>query len=86
MERHRYYYLADLVIIPSKFQELFYMVAIEAMNAGNPVLGSTRGKMIEFVKNTGYHLQESMTSETISVNIEKTLNYHDLFSIAHHYK
>lgn len=38
-----YYPLADLVVIPSQFQEPFCMVAIEAMGAGKPVLVSTRG-------------------------------------------
>lgn len=87
-EMHRYYSLADLVVIPSQFQEPFCMVAIEAMSAGKPVLVSTRGGMIEFVKDkdTGYHLQEPMTPETIAVDIEKTLNNPDLLSIAHHGK
>ncbi|MFP1484511.1 glycosyltransferase [Escherichia coli] len=34
---HCYYPLADLVVIPSQFQEPFCMVAIEAMGAGKPV-------------------------------------------------
>jgi len=57
---HLYYPLADLVVIPSQFKEPFCMVAIEAMGAGKPVLVSTRGGMVEFVKSeeTGYHLRE----------------------------
>ncbi|MCV5491217.1 glycosyltransferase, partial [Escherichia coli] len=65
---HCYYPLADLVVIPSQFQEPFCMVAIEAMGAGKPVLVSTRGGMTEFVKEntTGFHLKEPMTADSIS--------------------
>lgn len=74
-DMYNYYSLADLVVIPSQFQEPFCMVAIEAMGAGKPVLVSTRGGMTEFVKegNTGFHLQEPMTPETIAEDINKTL-------------
>ncbi|WP_202305805.1 lipopolysaccharide N-acetylglucosaminyltransferase [Dryocola clanedunensis] len=75
-EMHKYYPLADLVIIPSQFEEPFCMVAIEAMAANKPVLVSTRGGMIEFVQkdSTGYHLSEPMTAESIQRDIEKVLN------------
>lgn len=36
---HCYYPLADLVVIPSQFQEPFCMVAIEAMGAGEYAWG-----------------------------------------------
>ncbi|WET40762.1 lipopolysaccharide N-acetylglucosaminyltransferase [Citrobacter enshiensis] len=81
---HRYYPLGDLVVIPSQFQEPFCMVAIEAMGAGKPVLVSTRGGMVEFVKNkdTGYHLREPMTAETIAEDIECVLHDSELSTIA----
>ncbi|EGV2902013.1 glycosyltransferase [Salmonella enterica] len=77
---YNYYSLADLVVIPSQFQEPFCMVAIEAMGAGKPVLVSTRGGMTEFVKegDTGFYLQEPMTPETIATDINKALASPDL--------
>ncbi|EKA7108553.1 lipopolysaccharide N-acetylglucosaminyltransferase [Salmonella enterica] len=82
-EIYNYYSLADLVVIPSQFQEPFCMVAIEAMGAGKPVLVSTRGGMTEFVKgDTGFHLQEPMTPETIAEDINKTLASPDLNNIS----
>ncbi|EAZ9180304.1 lipopolysaccharide N-acetylglucosaminyltransferase [Salmonella enterica] len=81
---YNYYSLADLVVIPSQFQEPFCMVAIEAMGAGKPVLVSTRGGMTEFVKegDTGFHLQEPMTPETIASDINKALASPDLNDIS----
>ncbi|MGL5601141.1 MAG: lipopolysaccharide N-acetylglucosaminyltransferase [Silvania sp.] len=83
-QMHRYYPLGDLVVIPSQFQEPFCMVAIEAMGAGKPVLVSTRGGMVEFVKenDTGYHLQEPMTAETIAQDIVAVLYNAELSNIA----
>lgn len=83
-EMHQYYSLADLVVISSQFQEPFCMVAIEAMGSGKPVLVSTRGGMVEFVKDkeTGYHLQEPMTPETIAADIETVLANSDLLNTA----
>lgn len=73
---HTWYPLADLVVIPSQFQEPFCMVAIEAMGAAKPVLVSTRGGMVEFVKEngTGYHLREPMTADSIAEDIETVLD------------
>jgi glycosyltransferase involved in cell wall biosynthesis len=77
---HRYYPLADLVVIPSQFQEPFCMVAIEAMGAGKPVLVSPRGGMVEFVreKETGFHLREPMTADSIAQDIMSTLQSPDI--------
>ncbi|WP_279049904.1 lipopolysaccharide N-acetylglucosaminyltransferase [Cedecea davisae] len=81
---HRYYPLADLVVIPSQFQEPFCMVAIEAMGAGKPVLVSTRGGMVEFARNgeTGFHLPEPMTADSIAQDIMSTLQSHDIDIVA----
>ena len=56
------------------------MVAMEAMGAGRPVLVSTRGGMIEFVKDkiTGYHLTEPMTADTIAEDITRVMLESDL--------
>ncbi|MGP3593808.1 lipopolysaccharide N-acetylglucosaminyltransferase [Vagococcus sp. WN89Y] len=83
-EMHHYYPLADLVVIPSQFKEPFCMVAIEAMGAGRPVLVSTRGGMTEFVKEhqTGFHLSEPMTPESIVHDIETVLNEPSLGQVA----
>ena len=44
------YPLADLLVIPSRFEEPFSMVAIEAMAAGIPVLALRRGGMVEYMR------------------------------------
>lgn len=81
---HLYYPLADLVVIPSQFKEPFCMVAIEAMGAGKPVLVSTRGGMVEFVKSeeTGYHLREPMSVDSIAQDIKDVLAREDLHRTA----
>lgn len=81
---HLYYPLADLVVIPSQFKEPFCMVAIEAMGAGKPVLVSTRGGMVEFVKSeeTGYHLREPMSVDSIAQDIKDVLARKDLHRTA----
>lgn len=71
------------------------MVAIEAMGAARPVLVSTRGGMVEFVKqnSTGYHLREPMTADSIAQDIENVIKDAALSNIAkqgqdyvyHHY-
>ena len=45
------YDCADIVIIPSKFEEPFGMVALEALASGKIVIASKRGGMIEFLDN-----------------------------------
>ena len=81
---HFYYPLSDVVVIPSQFKEPFCMVAIEAMGAARPVLVSTRGGMIEFVKenSTGYHLREPMTAASIAQDIENVLSNEVIEDIA----
>ena len=47
------YGLGDLLVIPSKFEEPFSMVAIEGMAAGIPVLALRRGGMAEYLVDGG---------------------------------
>lgn len=47
---HRYFHLGDLLVIPSRFEEPFSMVAIEAMASGIPVLAARKGGMVEYLK------------------------------------
>ncbi|MBM6607774.1 lipopolysaccharide N-acetylglucosaminyltransferase [Enterobacteriaceae bacterium RIT814] len=83
-QMNNYYAVGDLVVIPSQVQEAFCMVAIEAMGAGKPVLVSTRGGMTEFVKHkqTGFHLREPMTVDSIAEDIVNTLKDKKLTNIA----
>ena len=46
----RLYGLADLLVIPSRFEEPFSMVAIEAMAAHVPVLALRKGGMTEYMR------------------------------------
>ena len=74
-QMHKYYRLADLVVVPSQVEEAFCMVAVEAMAAGKPVLASQKGGINEFVLEgiTGYHLAEPMPSESILSDINRVL-------------
>jgi glycosyltransferase involved in cell wall biosynthesis len=46
---HEVYAHADLVVVPSQFEEPFGMVALEALAAGRPVLAFRRGGLPEFI-------------------------------------
>ncbi|MCC8365032.1 glycosyltransferase [Xenorhabdus sp. PB61.4] len=72
---HQVYSLADLTVVPSLGEEAFCMVALESMASGTPVLVSPRGGIKEFVfpENTGFLLQEPLSSESIAQNISDTL-------------
>jgi glycosyltransferase involved in cell wall biosynthesis len=48
-EMQHIYALGDLVVIPSRFEEPFSMVAIEAMACGVPVLALRKGGMMEYM-------------------------------------
>lgn len=47
---HLAYALADVVVIPSRFEEPFCMVAIEAMAAEIPVVAVAKGGMTEYLR------------------------------------
>ena len=47
---HQIYPLGDLMVVPSRFEEPFSMVAIEAMACGVPVMAFRRGGMIEYMR------------------------------------
>ena len=44
------YPLGDLMVIPSRFEEPFSMVAIEAMASGVPLMALRRGGMVEYLR------------------------------------
>ena len=44
------YQAADLLVIPSRFEEPFSMAAIEAMACGLPVLALAKGGMVEYMR------------------------------------
>ncbi|MBF0308233.1 MAG: glycosyltransferase [Magnetococcales bacterium] len=46
----RFHPLADLLVVPSRFEEPFSMAAIEAMASGIPVLALKRGGMVEYME------------------------------------
>ena len=59
-EMQSIYHYADLVVVPSEFEEPFGMVAIEAMAAGVPVMVANKGGLIEFIENrrTGLFIRQ----------------------------
>jgi len=48
---HYMYQMADFVVIPSKFEEPFGMVAIEAMASKIPIIAAKKGGMAEYLHN-----------------------------------
>ncbi|WP_064515012.1 glycosyltransferase [Buttiauxella gaviniae] len=75
-EMHKVYSIANLTVVPSRFEEPFCMVALESMASAIPVLVSPRGGITEFVieGETGFHLREPLSTESIAQDIITTLN------------
>ena len=59
-EMQNVYHYADLVVVPSEFEEPFGMVAIEAMAAGIPVMAANKGGLAEFIEDgkTGIFIRQ----------------------------
>lgn len=70
-EMPRLYALGDLLVIPSRFEEPFSMVAIEAMAAHVPVLAVRRGGMPEYMRDgeNALLLDGDATAEQIAAAI-----------------
>ncbi|WP_176692774.1 glycosyltransferase [Photorhabdus luminescens] len=83
-DMHKIYPLANLTVVPSLTDEAFCMVALESMASGTPVLVSPRGGIKEFVihNETGFHLKEPLSVESISLDISETLNNPNVKAIA----
>jgi glycosyltransferase involved in cell wall biosynthesis len=66
------YGLGDLLVIPSRFEEPFSMVAIEAMAAGLPIVALKRGGMAEYMIDgeNARVLSAASTSEQLGKAIE----------------
>ena len=59
-EMQNVYHCANLVVVPSEFEEPFGMVAIEAMAAGVPVMVAKKGGLVEFIEDrrTGIFIRQ----------------------------
>ncbi|WP_432722983.1 glycosyltransferase [Jeongeupia wiesaeckerbachi] len=70
------YRAADLVVVPSLFEEPFCMVAIEAMAAGVPVLASRRGGMPEYLIDgeTGFLIGDPLDATGLAGDILRALD------------
>ena len=73
---HEYYQIADLVVVPSEFEEPFGMVAIEAMAAGTPVLAVRRGGLVEFIHEgeTGFFIADTKNASQFAREIAQLLD------------
>ncbi|MEK7816168.1 MAG: glycosyltransferase [Pseudomonadota bacterium] len=73
---HQYYPLADLVVVPSEFEEPFGMVAIEAMSCGTPVLATRRGGLPEIITNdvTGFLLDDAKDYAAFASRLNELLD------------
>ncbi|MDB6372499.1 glycosyltransferase [Photorhabdus bodei] len=83
-DMHKIYPLANLTVTPSLADEAFCMVALESMASGTPVLVSPRGGIKEFVvhNETGFHLKEPLSIESISLDIIETLNNQNIKAVS----
>ncbi len=79
----RYYWLGDLLVVPSEFEEPFGMVAIEAMASGVPVLAAHKGGLPEFVLpgKTGYLIEDLEDPAHFAAQIEALLDRGDLVDL-----
>ncbi len=78
-DMHKMYLLSDLVVVPSRFEEPFGMVAIEAMAAGIPVLAARKGGLKEFVLpgQTGFLIENTENSITFAHQMDELLRQPD---------
>lgn len=67
-----YYYISDIVIIPSKVQEAFGMVMLEAGIIGKPIIATKSGGMVEILDDKSVIFVEN--DENLSISLEKMIN------------
>ncbi len=60
---HEYYAAADILAVPSKYEEGFGRIAVEALSCGTPVIASNRGGLREIVDSSVGVLAEPNTGE-----------------------
>jgi glycosyltransferase involved in cell wall biosynthesis len=72
---HEIYAQADLVVVPSQFEEPFGMVALEALAAGRPVLAFRRGGLPEFISDgrNGFLMDGTDDPAKLAVRIDALL-------------
>lgn len=68
-----YYQAADVLVVPSQYDEAFGKVIIEALSCGTPVIGSNRGAIPDILKGPVGRLIEP-TAENIKKEIEYLYN------------
>ena len=75
-EMQSVYHHADLVVMPSEFEEPFGMVAIEAMAAGVPVMVAKKGGLVEFIEDrrTGIFIRQPDDPVDFANQLSETLN------------
>lgn len=76
---HHVYSQADMLIIPSEFEEPFGMVCIEAMASGVPVLAPKRGGLLELINEPdyGYHIREPNNPTLFAKQISELIDMKD---------
>ena len=74
-EMQSVYHHADLVVMPSEFEEPFGMVAIEAMAAGVPVMVAKKGGLVEFIEHrrTGIFIRQPDDPVDFAIQLSETL-------------
>jgi len=68
-----YYQAADVVVVPSQYDEAFGKVIIEALSCGTPVIGSNRGAIPDIVSETVGRIVEP-TVEALAAEITRLLD------------
>ncbi|WP_081686680.1 glycosyltransferase [Chitinilyticum litopenaei] len=74
-----HYPAADLLVVPSEFEEPFGMVCLEGMAAGVPVLAARKGGLPEFVRHgeTGFLMEEPRSPAILAAQIRELLSAPD---------
>lgn len=68
-----YYQAADMLVVPSQYDEAFGKVIIEALSCGTPVIGSNRGAIPDIIKDSVGRIVEP-TAENIKKGVEYLYN------------
>ena len=75
-----YYQAADIVVVPSQYDEAFGKVIIEALSCGTPVIGSKRGAIPDIVSSLVGRVVEPTAGE-IAREIEYLYSHPEILSV-----
>lgn len=75
-----YYYLSNVQIIPSKWNEAFGLIALEGIACDLPIISSDRGGLKEVLENDCLYLDMDNLIDSLYSNMEFVINKYDKVS------